>query len=855
MAIPWLSLEEPHTQRLAPTLDTPSQLSDKGKIMKKPVALLFLFFTLLPALVWASPPVPFSGKVAINGVNYHGQAKFVFAIRDHSGTVHWRNGVNGQDGITVDVANGRYVVLLGGQGMNPLPAALFANHDELYLRVAFDNNDGQGLRHLKPDQPITAVPYAKVAERIKPGAITTAQLNEQILKYFKPEVKSPALVSELVVPGQSFTLRSNADGKYLSYQWYKNGQAIAGATSKRYVVDGANKALHDGNYSVVVSNDFGSVASGGIDLEVDDRYTVASINMDMIFCPPGTFTMGSPTSESGRGTDETQHQVTLTHGFYLGKYEVTQAQYEAVMTGNTNGLNPKPSNWPNNNERPVEQVSWNDIQVFMSRLNEMEQTAGRLPSGWKYVLPTEAQWEYACRASTTTAYSWGNTIASSNANYNWDGGATDGSDFKQTRYVGQYAANPWGFEDMHGNVWEWVHDWKANYPSGARTNPEGPASGSHRVLRGGSWGNAGPHLRSAERSSNAPSTRGNYLGFRVGFQAVQSDAASPELTLVGNTVLTHSAGLAFVDPGYEAHDVRDGNLTSSVTVSGTVDVNSTGTYVLTYSVADAAGNTATATRTVTVTGARSVDLNASVAMDMLWVPAGIFMMGSPTGEAGRGTDETQHQVTLTHGFYLGKYEVTQAQYEAVMTGNTNSLSATPSEWPNNPNRPVEKVSWNDAQVFLTRLNAQQAANLPAGWSYVLPTEAQWEYACRAGTTTAYSWGNTIAPSNANYNWDGGQTDGSDFKQTRDVGQYAANPWGFFDMQGNVAEWMSDRYQSAYPTGNLVVDPTGPVSGSTRVRRGGSWHSDGSALRSAQRYMQNPSFRGDHLGFRVGFQKQ
>ena len=115
--------------------------------------------------------------------------------------------------------------------------------------------------------------------------------------------------------------------------------------------------------------------------------------------------MGSPSSETGRGTDETQHQVTLTNGFYLGKFEVTQTQYETVMTGNSEGLNAKPSHWPNNNDRPVEKVSWNDVQVFLSRLNDMEQTAGRLPAGWKYVLPSEAQWEYACRAGTTTAYS------------------------------------------------------------------------------------------------------------------------------------------------------------------------------------------------------------------------------------------------------------------------------------------------------------------------------------------------------------------------------------------------------------------------------------------------------------------
>ena len=231
-------------------------------------------------------------------------------------------------------------------------------------------------------------------------------------------------------------------------------------------------------------------------------------------------------------------------------------------------------------------------------------------------------------------------------------------------------------------------------------------------------------------------------------------------------------------------------------------------------------------------------------------------MGSPTDEAGRLADrEDEHNVSLTKGFYLGKYEVTQAQYEAVMTGNDNSLSAKPSEWPNNPNRPVEKVSWEDVQVFITRLNAQQSANIPAGWAYVLPTESQWEYASRAGTTTAYSWGNDINSSRANYNWDGGATDGNDFKQTRDVGQYAANPWGFFDMHGNAWEWTADRYQAAYPSGNPVIDPTGPAAGSYRVLRGGSWLYSGTALRSAYRRNLNPSYRSRDIGFRVGFQKQ
>ena len=121
--------------------------------------------------------------------------------------------------------------------------------------------------------------------------------------------------------------------------------------------------------------------------------------------------------------------------------------------------------------------------------------------------------------------------------------------------------------------------------------------------------------------------------------------------------------------------------------------------------------------------AHSVNLNSTVSLDMIWCPPGTFTMGSPTDEAGRQADrEDEHNVSLTKGFYLGKYEVTQAQYEAVMTGNTNSLSPDPSQ-SKGGNRPVEKVSWADAQIFLTRLNAQQSENIPAGWAYVLPTES------------------------------------------------------------------------------------------------------------------------------------
>ena len=823
-----------------------------------PVLLAFLFTAVF---LWSANPVPYSGKIAIRGVNYSGDARFTFSLQTKDGKTRWRNGGSKDATIKVNIRNGFYNVLLGGQGMNPLPPQLFLDYDELYLMVRFDNGDGKGLRHLEPNQRITATPRALVAEvakvansvkaggvtasQIKNNTITTAQLNGQILKYLKPEITLVPQAPGLVFNGQKVTLHSRAEGKYLNYQWYKNGQPIAGADKKKYEIPNVNGSQHNGNYTLVVSNDFGSITTQPTQLVVDGTptsHTVASISMDMIFCPPGTFTMGSPTNETGRGGDETQHPVTLSHGFYLGKHEVTQAQYQTIMNGNPSGLNADPSQFKGSN-RPVEKVSWNDAQIFLTRLNEMEQTAGRLPTGWKYVLPTEAQWEYASRAGTTTAYSWGNDINSSRANYNWDGGSNDGNDFKQTRDVGQYAANPWGFFDMQGNVFEWVFDWVANYPGGAQTDPEGPALPSQRGIRGGSFIDQGKLLRSANRTQN-PGHRQKNIGFRIAFQAMPADTENPELELFGGAAITPEAGQAWAEPGVEAHDARDGNITDQIVVTGTVDMNTTGTYLLTYTVQDGAGNTASTTRTVTVVGNRTVDLNATVAMDMIWCPPGTFTMGSPTTEAGRGSDETEHNVSLTKGFYLGKYEVTQAQYMAVIGTNPSEFNAT-----GNGNRPVEKVNWTEAVAFCTQLTTQEqaAGRLPAGWSYVLPPESQWEYACRAGTTTAYSWGDSIAGTNANYSSSG-------YSQTRDVGKYAANPWGFFDMHGNVWEWTADLYQAAYPAGNPVVDPTSPASGSFRVRRGGSWRHDGTYLRSAKRFNDTPGHRFNFIGFRVGFQK-
>ena len=296
------------------------------------------------------------------------------------------------------------------------------------------------------------------------------------------------------------------------------------------------------------------------------------------------------------------------------------------------------------------------------------------PTGWKYVLPTEAQWEYACRAGTTTAYSWGNDINSTRANYNWDGGGTSGNDFKQTRDVGQYAANPWGFFDMQGNVWEWVSDWKANYLIGAQTDPEGPASGSLRVVRGGSWYDGGAACVRLSATASPPSSPLRHLGFRVGFQPVQPDTVNPELELFGGASVTREAGQAWAEPGAAGHDARDGNLTASITVSGTVDMNTTGTYVLTYSVADAAGNEANASRTVTVVDTTHPvltllgDANMSQAKDSAWVDPGATASDSLDGNLTSSITITGTVDVNTTGVYTLTYSVSD--------GASNEANAT-----------------------------------------------------------------------------------------------------------------------------------------------------------------------------------
>jgi len=233
-------------------------------------------------------------------------------------------------------------------------------------------------------------------------------------------------------------------------------------------------------------------------------FTIPNLDLVMLWCPSGTFQMGSPLDEVGRRDDETPHTVTLTKGFWLGKYEVTQFQWEEIM-----GNNPSNFNAPS---LPVEEVSWMDVTAFCLKLTELERKADRLPAGMAYQLPTEAQWEYACRAETKTAFSFGNSLTTRQANISgWPG---------ETTVVGEYPSSAWGFYDMHGNVWEWCADYYGEYPRGTVRDPVGPENGSERVLRGGSWDYSIGNARSADRNRYGPAFSNYSLGFRLSLQTI-----------------------------------------------------------------------------------------------------------------------------------------------------------------------------------------------------------------------------------------------------------------------------------------------------------------------------------------------
>lgn len=558
---------------------------------------------------------------------------------------------------------------------------------------------------------------------------------------------------------------------------------------------------------------------------------------------PGVFTMGSPTDELGRVAEEVQRRITLTRAFWMKTTEVTQGEWQSVMGNN-------PSLFPNcGADCPVEIVSWTNAVDYLNQLSDaagLERCydANRGFLGLEclgYRLPTEAEWEYAARAGTKSAYYSGQILQlhcsedQNLANAGWYCGNANNT----THPTGRRTANPWGLFDMHGNVREWVNDWYAQYSIGDVLDPLGPAAGVYRVLRGGSWADAAQGARSAMRYRNSPGSRfDNGVGF--GFRPVRgvpcdgSDSDGDGVELCRDACPNDSEIFALNSCGNcgpEAIELCNGVDDDCDGIVDNPTINSCG-----------AGH-------VCVQGGCVV----SPENGYVRIEPGQFTMGSSADELGRAADEILHQVTLTRAFALRITEVTQEEWVSVMGNN-------PSEFLDcGGGCPVEMVSWNAAVDYVNRLS--DLAGLPrcydmnrafagvACLGYRLPTEAEWEFAARAGTQTAYSTGGTtqtdctLEPNLNVAGWYCGNAGNS----THPVGLKRANPWGLYDMHGNVFEWVTDWY-GAYGV-PAVIDPVGPAVGNARVKRGGAWRYGAQRARSPLRSNDSPNYQANYNGVR------
>ncbi|MDA0746794.1 MAG: SUMF1/EgtB/PvdO family nonheme iron enzyme, partial [bacterium] len=555
-------------------------------------------------------------------------------------------------------------------------------------------------------------------------------------------------------------------------------------------------------------------------------------SVEMVWIEPGTFTMGSPVSEPGRKEDEgPQHQVRISQGFYMGKYEVTQAQWKAVM--NTRPWSGE-SRVQENPEHPAVYINWAGIQTFVQKLNEVAGDS-------LYRLPTEAEWEYACRAGTTTMWSFGDDENEMGEHAWYKGNAYD-VDEEYGHPVGLKRPNSWSLYDMHGNVSEWMQDLSRTYTADAQVNPVGPASSPTGVWRGGSFLREAADTRSARRYRGSKSADVGYIGFRlVRFQ-------QGEANTVWGRVAQFGAGVA----GLTVSLSGDADVTTTTDASGAYRFSnlSDGTYTVTVSGPDY--DFIPESREVTLSGkgvtgrdfvavnAPVISLPGGVTMKMIGIAPGTFEMGASSTDKNAGDDELpQHTVVLTRGLSLGKYEVTQGQWEAVM--NTRPWEDQPRAF-SNADWPAVYISWDDAQAFVHKLNEAAGDSL-----YRLPTEAEWEYACRAGTETKWSFGDEEALLKE-YGWYLDNVGNFGNTTAKRVGIRKPNFWGLYDMHGNVSEWVQDWY-GPYE-GGVQTDPTGPESGPGRVIRGGNYRAGYSALRSSVRLQWVSRRVSDDGGFRL-----
>ena len=594
------------------------------------------------------------------------------------------------------------------------------------------------------------------------------------------------------------------------------------------------------------------------------------VMMTFSWCPPGEFMMGSPPSEEGRENREDQAKVTLSKGFWISKTEVTQSQWAAVMGSNPlDGIGPYGKPHPEKNrgsDLPIVGVSWDDAQVFMEKVNS---TLGS-EDGGKMSLPTEAQYEYAARAGETGMYPGGSLDEVA-----WHDGNSGG----YMKPVGSKKANAWGLHDMNGSTWEWVQDcYDLELPGG--TDPIAKETGPDRVIRGGCWFKEATRCRLATRSYR---WQGASQCFSIGFRIVRNSwpvevskaAIDPEINGQSVTAITYQGSdleQSFEQTGpkrwmseevvynevkrneWHVHLQRVAEFDERVQIDLSqmkIHIRGQGPKVVLpilsaskqlSAAAEAAIKQARLSSAESSSDQADNGITNSMGMKLMPIAKGKFQMGSLFREEGYRLAEQRHEVTLTRDYYLGAFEVTQAQYAKLMGNNPSHFQGGQVNNVDSSNHPVDRVSWEDAVEFCKRLS-ELPEEKAAGRVYRLPTESEWEYACRAGSNAPFGFGGLELVDD--YGWFSSNCKGI----SQPVGKKDPNAWGLYDMHGNVMEWCSD-WAGDYPEG-AVSDPTGPMDGDSRMIRGGAWLTPAMLGRSGNRAFHFPAdTRSDYVGFRV-----
>jgi len=551
-----------------------------------------------------------------------------------------------------------------------------------------------------------------------------------------------------------------------------------------------------------------AIISTGFAWRVRDRAT----HVEMLLVPPGSFSMGCSGSVlTGRGAEITcsehtyggndrglpAHGVTITKPFYLARYELTQAQWQAQMGNNPSNYQSVPQVDATTFGFPVDSLIWRDVQRYLTA------------TGMR--LPTEAEWEFACRAGVAAPFHDGTNFegdASSGLNsIAWFQSAVAGSLPAETPHtVGGKKANHLGFHDMLANIAEPVADWFAPYSNASQVDPVGPASGTRHVWRGGTWADDSDTDTCSFRLEYSGGTdpsfdgAGGFTGLRVarspGDAASAAYAGSPADLSGDGRIDGADLGIMLGEWGVCARTPAWAERVAAYPDPNTVTDPSLRARIV-------------------ATGLDWCVRDSRTGIVMMLVPPGNFTMGCSVAPIGGfcGADEYPvHQVTLSSALYVGQDEVTQKQWTDQMSGNNPS---TFQDGVDAPERPVESVP-------LTGSGSIEQFLVATGMR--LPTEAEWEYACRAGTSAPLYHGSSDLSLLGGLAWFSENAGGT----THPAGQRLVNGFGLRDMLGNVAEWVGDRVQNYASEAQL--NPTGPQSeflGNQRVLRGGSF-SDGAA---------------------------